>query len=436
MEPSGWRASRRAAGRRRAVTVGNFDGVHRGHQALVAAGVEGARAAGGTAVVLTFDPHPTRGSSIPARAPAALMTLDQKAELLGGLGRGPAGRAALHAELARSAAEEFARAGPRRRAGRAPGGGRRGLPVRPGSCGRRRHARGPRSGAGLRGAWPRPVLSSTGAPSAAPAAYARPSPEARSRARRRFWAGRSSWTAASSAATGEGGLLGIPTANVEPVNETLPAPASTPAGARDRRSGEPAPAVVNVGRRPTFGGGETTVEAHVLDFDGDLYGRRVRLAFLARLRDERRFPARRLSWRRSATTSPARGPSWPPSAGTRYSRRATTAMSELHGRDPGLEGVILLYPQGLHQRPHRAAVRGRDPEGARAEALQDRRQLRRPHVHRQRRPRGHHGGDRGDPAATAATSGSPASTRPSSTSSRSSGSTTSTGSSPRRWRRS
>jgi len=48
-------------------------------------------------------------------------------------------------------------------------------------------------------------------------------------------------------------------------------------------------AVINVGVRPTFGETELAVEAHLLDFTGDLYGRRVRLTFLRRLRDERKF---------------------------------------------------------------------------------------------------------------------------------------------------
>jgi riboflavin kinase/FMN adenylyltransferase len=47
--------------------------------------------------------------------------------------------------------------------------------------------------------------------------------------------------------------------------------------------------VVNLGRRPTFGGGETTLEAHILDFEGDLYGARLRVEFAVRLREERRF---------------------------------------------------------------------------------------------------------------------------------------------------
>jgi riboflavin kinase/FMN adenylyltransferase len=49
------------------------------------------------------------------------------------------------------------------------------------------------------------------------------------------------------------------------------------------------PSVSNVGTRPTFDGGALTVETHLLDFDEDLYGERVEVRFLARLRDERRF---------------------------------------------------------------------------------------------------------------------------------------------------
>ena len=48
-------------------------------------------------------------------------------------------------------------------------------------------------------------------------------------------------------------------------------------------------AALSVGSNPTFGPGEVTVEAYLLDFDGDLYGRRLRLEVLQRLRDERRF---------------------------------------------------------------------------------------------------------------------------------------------------
>jgi riboflavin kinase/FMN adenylyltransferase len=90
-----------------------------------------------------------------------------------------------------------------------------------------------------------------------------------------------------------GRTLGFATANLAPENEVLPAQ-GVYAGVLRMRSGAPQgelPAVINVGRRPTFKeGGEVLAEAHVLDWSGDLYGRRVELAFLHPLREERRFP--------------------------------------------------------------------------------------------------------------------------------------------------
>jgi riboflavin kinase/FMN adenylyltransferase len=84
---------------------------------------------------------------------------------------------------------------------------------------------------------------------------------------------------------GRGRTLGIPTANLSPVNELLPATGVYVCLAAVPGDG-PRPAVVNVGRRPTFGGGAVTVEAHLLDF----YGRPVRLEFAQFLRAEQAFP--------------------------------------------------------------------------------------------------------------------------------------------------
>ena len=100
LEPRGWPDA--------ALAVGNFDGVHRGHQALVAHAVRDASAAGGTSVVLTFDPHPSRVLS-PDRAPASLTTLDQKAEILAGLGVERLAVLPFTVELSRREPEEFAR---------------------------------------------------------------------------------------------------------------------------------------------------------------------------------------------------------------------------------------------------------------------------------------------------------------------------------------
>ena len=92
---------------------------------------------------------------------------------------------------------------------------------------------------------------------------------------------------------GRGRMLGIPTANLDLENETVPGRGVYAAWVSVREAAAPSallPAVVNVGRRPTFGGVAITVEAHVLGEPGDLYGRRLRVEFEARLREERRFP--------------------------------------------------------------------------------------------------------------------------------------------------
>lgn len=87
---------------------------------------------------------------------------------------------------------------------------------------------------------------------------------------------------------GRGRTIGIPTANIDSQRELLPR-----VGVYATRvvldDGRVVPSVTNVGLRPTFQGEGVRVEAHLFDFDGDLYGRRVRLDVVARLRDEKRF---------------------------------------------------------------------------------------------------------------------------------------------------
>ncbi|MFP5309043.1 MAG: bifunctional riboflavin kinase/FAD synthetase [Actinomycetes bacterium] len=96
---------------------------------------------------------------------------------------------------------------------------------------------------------------------------------------------------------GRGRTIGVPTANVAPAAGLLvPAGGVYAAWARVVVDADgapldepPAPAVVNIGTRPTFDGVGVSVEAHLLDTDRDLYGSTLALAFVARLRDERRF---------------------------------------------------------------------------------------------------------------------------------------------------
>ena len=86
--------------------------------------------------------------------------------------------------------------------------------------------------------------------------------------------------------------LGFPTANVQPAADSKLIPKDgvyavmvTIAGA----GGRPLRGMMNIGRRPTFNGQQTTLEVNLLDFSGDLYGHRLTIAFVARLRSERHF---------------------------------------------------------------------------------------------------------------------------------------------------
>jgi riboflavin kinase/FMN adenylyltransferase len=85
-----------------------------------------------------------------------------------------------------------------------------------------------------------------------------------------------------------GRSIGFPTANLE-TNPDVVIPGSGVYAVRLHWDGAVHPGVVNIGKRPTFGGTESVVEAHVLDFSGDLYGRRLEVYFVARLRAERKF---------------------------------------------------------------------------------------------------------------------------------------------------
>jgi riboflavin kinase/FMN adenylyltransferase len=85
-----------------------------------------------------------------------------------------------------------------------------------------------------------------------------------------------------------GRMLGFPTANVEPTTPLVPAN-GVYAVRVDRGDGQLVAGVCNVGVRPTFGPSGRSVEVHVLDLSDDLYGRTLRVHFVARVRDERRF---------------------------------------------------------------------------------------------------------------------------------------------------
>jgi len=271
------------------VAVGNFDGVHRGHQALVAATTAEAQRRGRAAVVLTLDPHPARLLK-PERAPASIMTLSQKAETLEALGVDALVVVPFTTAFAAQTPETFAAEILVRHLGASV--------VLVGENFRFGHDRvgtlatlealGRELGFGVSGV---PAVLHAGAPVSS------------SRIRTAITEGQVEEAAdllgrpysvdgQVVAGEGRGRTIGVPTANILPYNEIKPGKGVYACRVR-LREGEPADvrAVVNIGERPTFDGVGTTIEAHLLDFRGDLYGQTLRLEFVARIRGEQRFPS-------------------------------------------------------------------------------------------------------------------------------------------------
>ena len=254
----------------RRVAIGTFDGVHLGHREVIR----------GADTVLTFDPHPMSVIR-PEATPRLISTFPVKRDLIAGLGVEELVVIPFDRGFASQTAEEFVerRAGrpARRRAG--VGGGE--LPVRQGRQG---HARLPRaSTASSRRAWcrswrppARPSPPATSAGSWRPARW-RPAAE--------FLGGPFLFEGEVVAGDRRGRELGMPTANIVPDEHyVVPGHGVYAAWAHGH------PAAVNVGVRPTFDTGRgLLVEAHLIGFDGDIYGETLRIAFLERLRGEKRF---------------------------------------------------------------------------------------------------------------------------------------------------
>src|SRR5918997_3240493 len=267
------------------LTLGVFDGLHLGHQLIVRTVVERARAAGAVPTVITFDPHP-RAVLHPESAPPLLQTLDQKVEALGLLGVEQTIVVRFTPEFARVSAEEFLRDVVHER-----------LQAREVYLGR-----GFAFGRGREGNIEllRRVSGELGfAAFEVPEVRLRGQRISSSRIRELLLAGRVNlarrmlgrpYGVEGRVVRGaeRGRTLGFPTANLHPQNRVIPRGGvyvtATLVDGRWLRS------VTNVGTRPTFErDAEASVETYVMDWAGDLYGDVVRVRFLRRLRDERKF---------------------------------------------------------------------------------------------------------------------------------------------------
>jgi riboflavin kinase / FMN adenylyltransferase len=266
------------------LALGNFDGLHRGHAKIVDRVRRRAGERGGTPAVMTFDPHPPRVVR-PDKAPPTLMTTEQRLEALTRAGMQGVAVVRFTHEMSLWDPEMFVRTvlvdwlrvvevwvG----ANFLFGHDRAGTFTVLRSLGARYGFRAEKIDAVRYKDF---VVSST-------------------RVRRLLSEGRVDEAGAllghhyfidGIVVKGEarGREIGFPTANLESANELLPPPGvyATTASVE----GIEHPSVTNIGTRPTFGGTGIRVETHLLDGERDLYGQRLRLSFVQRLRDERAF---------------------------------------------------------------------------------------------------------------------------------------------------
>jgi len=273
------------------LTVGNFDGLHIGHQALLHAVVERGQALARPTALYTFEPHPRRVLQ-PENNQPCLMTLDQLVAGAAEAGIDFMIREHFTLEFAALSAEAFLGEIIARRI--APleifvgrdfhfGKGRRG-------SGDSLEKIGPKLGIRVEIIPQVRMHDQDVSSSRIRALLAEGKVEEAAACLGRPYAVRG--TVVEGARRGRD--LGFPTANIAPENELIPHSGVYATRVRlfegDRLSRRSFPSVTNVGTRPTFEADQVVTEVHLLDFDGDLYDRRLELSFQATIRPERRFP--------------------------------------------------------------------------------------------------------------------------------------------------
>lgn len=268
------------------LTIGSFDGVHLGHQAILRKLVAGAHAEGARAVVLTFNPHPAVVLG-KRRQPRLLTSVDQRAALMEALGVDILVTHPFNLQVAALSARQFLAhlqehlgvrelwVGHDFAMGRDRSGDVTALQRLGAEMGFRVHAIPP---VALEGQ----VVSS----SRIRAALAEGDVAAAARLLGRAF----SLDGQVIRGEGRGRTLGIPTANLDvPEDRAIPGTGVYVCQALFKQ--QVLGAVANIGFRPTFGGPDPgpVVEAHLLDFEEDLYDQTLILSFLERLRGEKRF---------------------------------------------------------------------------------------------------------------------------------------------------
>ena len=278
-----------------ALTIGNFDGVHKGHQAMLARVAAEARSRGTRSCVLTFEPHPRefferlRAKAAGASAPTRLTSLREKLELLESFG------------VERVHIERFSRA----LAGLAPEAFVREVIL---GLGARWVLVGGDFRFGARRAGDIGLLESMGASAGYELEVMHPVMQDGTRissgavraalaagelARAHALLGRP-YSISGRVVHGDklGRQLGFPTANIHMKHNRPPLTGifAVRLHGTDGRIGEPRSGVASLGVRPTVkSAGAIVLEVHLFDFGGELYGRHVTVEFLHKIRDEEKY---------------------------------------------------------------------------------------------------------------------------------------------------
>jgi riboflavin kinase/FMN adenylyltransferase len=268
------------------VTLGNFDGIHLGHQAILARVVHEARERQGTALVLTFHPHPLAVLR-PTLSLPLILSLREKLRLFAAQD--------IHGVFLQHFTLEFSRLTPEEFIQRylvEAIGAEKIIVGHNVSFGRNRAGRaetleqlGPPSGVEVEIVGP--VLLDGREVSSTAVRTLLSAGDMRAVAR---LLGRP-YTVSGRVEKGfqRGRRLGFPTANLRPRVDVL-----LPNGVYAvlvTIGEQEVPGVANVGLNPTFGGNKRTIEAHLFDFSADLYGQRLRVSFIEHLRGEHKFPS-------------------------------------------------------------------------------------------------------------------------------------------------
>lgn len=268
------------------VTIGNFDGVHLGHQELFRRLLHAARRLHAKPSVITFDPHPTRVVA-PARAPALLTTLDRRLTLMEALGIEQVLVIPFDAEVARIPAPEFVER------------------VLVGAAGIRAVIVGDNFCFGNRGAGNTALLGELGArygfeteavPGVVYRRHAVSSTAIRGlvqggdvRMANRMLGRPYSFEGGVISGDGIGRSQTVPTLNLDTKAEVIPGRGVYVTRTTDLGDGRRWDSVSNIGYRPTFGDNPLAIETFILAGYAPPVPARIRVEFLARLREERKF---------------------------------------------------------------------------------------------------------------------------------------------------